>query len=114
MEQDRNVIPVEPWTSWPGKLEDKSDPQIRSCLETTTQVAGAWSGRGLRGSAYPVWPIRKDLVVMSQWAHCPWNLESPEAASAWPVARSAQPAQQKEVGGRCPCLVQNTSQLSGA
>jgi hypothetical protein len=115
MEQDRNVILVELWTSYLGKLEEKSDPDIRrSCQETVTQVAGACRGRGLKESVYTVWPIRKDLVVMSQWAQHPWNLESPEAAPAWPVAMAAQPAKQEEVGGRCPCLVWKTSQLSGA
>jgi hypothetical protein len=32
-------------------------------------VAGTWRRRGIRGSAYTIWPIRKDLVVMSQWTH---------------------------------------------
>jgi hypothetical protein len=41
-------------------------------------------GEGPSGSGNMVWPIRKDLVVMSEWAHCSWNLESPEAAPAWP------------------------------
>jgi hypothetical protein len=77
-------------------------------------VAGAGRGWGLRGSAYAVQPTRKDLVVMSQWALCPWNLESPEEASAWPVAVAAQPAKQEESEGRCHCLVRKTSQLSGA
>jgi hypothetical protein len=36
---------------------------------------------------------------MSQWAHHLWNLESPEAAPAWPVAMAAQPAKQEEAGG---------------
>jgi hypothetical protein len=40
-------------------------------------------------------PISKDLVVMSEWAHCPWNLESPEAAPDWPVAMATQPARQE-------------------
>jgi hypothetical protein len=39
------------------------------------------------------------LVVMSQWALHPRNLESPEAASAWPVAVAAQPAKQEEPRG---------------
>jgi hypothetical protein len=96
-------------------MEEKSNPQIwRSCLNTATQVAGDWRGRGLRGSAYVVWPIWKDLVVMSQWAHCPWNLESLEAAPVWPVAMAAQPAKQKEASGRCPCLLWKTSQLIGS
>jgi hypothetical protein len=51
---------------------------------------------------------------MSQFAHCPWNLESPEAAPAWPVAMAAQPTKQEEAGGRCPCLVWKTSHLNGA
>jgi hypothetical protein len=79
-----------------------------------TQMPGDWRGQGLRMSAYTVWPVRKDLVVMSQWAHEPWNLESPEAAAAWPVAMAAQPAKQKEAGGWCSCLVWKSSQLSGA
>jgi hypothetical protein len=77
-------------------------------------VAGARRGLGLRVSAYAVWPIRTDLVVMSQWAHSPWNLESTKAASAWPIAMATQPAKQEVPGGRCPCLVRKTSQLSGA
>jgi hypothetical protein len=51
---------------------------------------------------------------MSQWAHHPWNLESPKAAPAWPVTMAAQPAKQEEAGGRCPSLVWKTSQLIGA
>jgi hypothetical protein len=55
------------------------------------------------------------LVVMSQWTHRPWNLECPEAAPAWSVAMAAQPTtKQQEPGGRCPCLVWKTFQLSGA
>jgi hypothetical protein len=54
--------------------------------------------RGLRRSAYRVRPIRKILVVMSQWAKTPWNLEGPEAAPVWLVAMAAQPAKQEEAG----------------
>jgi hypothetical protein len=64
-------------------------------------VVGTRRGLGLRVSAYAVRPIQKDLAVMSQWAHSPWNLENTEAASAWPVAMAAQPAKQEEPGGRC-------------
>jgi hypothetical protein len=67
-----------------------------------TQVGGDWRGRVLKGSAYAVQPIRKDIVVMSQWAHSPLNLESTEAAPAWPVAMASQPAKQEEAEGRCP------------
>jgi hypothetical protein len=51
---------------------------------------------------------------MLQWAHSPWNLKSPEAATAWPVTMAAQPAKKEEAGGRYPCHVWKTSQLSGA
>jgi hypothetical protein len=115
MEQDRNVIPVEPWMSLQGKLQEKSNPPIRtSCQETGPQVPGAWRGRVLGRSAYKVWPIRKLLVVMSQWAHCPWNLDSPEAAPPWPVSVAAQPATQDESRRRRSCLVWKSSQLSWA
>jgi hypothetical protein len=79
-----------------------------------TQVAGDWIWRDCKGNAYGVWPIRKDKVVMSQWAHRLLNLGSPEAATAWPVAMAAQPAKQEEAEGTCSCLVWKTSQLSGA
>jgi hypothetical protein len=75
---------------------------------------GDWRGRGLRGSAYVVCPIRKDLFMKLQWALCPWNLDSPETAPAWPSAIADQPAKQKEAGGRCLCLFWKTSHLSGA
>jgi hypothetical protein len=115
MEQDRYVIPVEPWTADGGNWTRAIEPQnSRSCQEIGTQATGSWRGRGLVGSAYTVWPIRKDLVVMSQWAQHPWILESPEAAPSWPVAMAAQPAKQKEAGGWCSCLVWKSSQLSGA
>jgi hypothetical protein len=66
MGQDRNVFPVEPWRSWWRKLEERIDPQNRRYFqETGTQEASSWMGRGLRGSAYAVQPIRKDLVVVS-------------------------------------------------
>jgi hypothetical protein len=65
---------------------------------------------GLKFSAFTVRPIRKDMVVMSQWAHCPLTLESPEAAPACPVAMATEPAKQKEAEGRWPCLVWKTSQ----
>jgi hypothetical protein len=42
---------------------------------------------------------------MTQWAHRPWNLESPEAAPTLYVSMATQPAKQEEAGGRCPCLV---------
>jgi hypothetical protein len=77
-------------------------------------VARDWRGRGRKGSAYMVWPIRKDLAVTSEWARCPWNLESPEAAPPWPVAMAGQPAKQKETGGRCPCLEWKSSLLINA
>jgi hypothetical protein len=110
-EQDRNVMPVLPWMSWQGNIEEKSNLQIwKSCQETATQVA-EMEGWGLRRSAYVVWPMRKNLVVMSQWAHYPW---SPDAATVWPVARAAQSAKQKEAGLKYPSLVWKTSQLCGA
>jgi hypothetical protein len=68
-------------------------------------MPGAWRGRVLGGCALEVRPIRKLLVVMSQWAHCPWNLDSPEAAPPWRVAVATQTAKQDEGGGRFPCLV---------
>jgi hypothetical protein len=79
-----------------------------------TQVAGDWRGRVLKGSAYTIQPIRKDVIMMSQCAHSPLNLGSPEATPDWPVAMAAQPAKQEEAEGRCPCLVWKTSQLSVA
>jgi hypothetical protein len=36
-----------------------------------------WSGRGLSRSAYAVWPIRKYLVLMSQWEHITRNWDCP-------------------------------------
>jgi hypothetical protein len=50
MEPDRNIIPLEPWRSWRGNLEDKSSADsIRSCQMSGTQVAGAWRRWGLEG-----------------------------------------------------------------
>jgi hypothetical protein len=37
------------------------------------------------------------MVVMSQWAPSPLNLERPEAAPAWPVAMVAQPEKGKKL-----------------
>jgi hypothetical protein len=54
------------------------------------------------------------MVVMSQWPQSPLKLGSPEAAHAWPVPLAAQQAMQEEAGGRCPCLVWKTSQLTVA
>jgi hypothetical protein len=78
-----------------------------------TKVAGVWKEWGLRGSTYTVWPLRKDLVVMSQWAHitrnweCPWQL--------LPALLLWQPSQwMEEAGGRCPCFVCKLSQISVA
>jgi hypothetical protein len=39
--------------------------------------AGVWRGRGLSGSAYTVWPIRKILVAITQWAPIKKNWECP-------------------------------------
>jgi hypothetical protein len=100
---------------WGGNMEEETNPQIRrSCQEAATQVAGDWRGRGCRGSAYVVWPIRKDLAVMSQWDHSPRILESPEAAPAWPVAMAVQLAMQEEAGGRSSSLVWKTCPLIGS
>jgi hypothetical protein len=95
-----------------GAVKLCSDPNI---LQGPYETSG-WilEGVDLKGSAYTVGPIRKDMIVMSQWAHSPLNLESPEAASAWPVDMASQPAKQEEAEGRCPCLVWKTSQLSVA
>jgi hypothetical protein len=50
------------------------DPLIRrSCQETATKVVGDQRGIGVRRSDCAVRPIRKALVVMSQWAHYHWN-----------------------------------------
>jgi hypothetical protein len=69
-----------------GNKEERSNHQIwRSFRETAIKVAGDCKGRELRGRVYMVLPIRNELVVMSQWAHCHWNVESTEAASAWPL-----------------------------
>ena len=54
------------------------------------------------------------MLVMSQWAHVPLNLESREAAPACPVAMVVEPANQEEAEGRCPCLVWQISPLSVA
>ena len=54
------------------------------------------------------------MLVISQWAHSPLNLESPESAFSWPVAMAAQPTKQEKAEGKCPCLVWKTSQLSVA
>jgi hypothetical protein len=77
-------------------------------------VSGYWRGMGLRGCGYVVWSIREELAVRSEWAHCPWNFESPEETPAWPVAMVAHPAKQEEDGGRCSCLVWMTSLLINA
>jgi hypothetical protein len=58
---------------------------------TGTKVAGVWRVRGLSGSANTVWAIRKDLMVLSQWAHITRNWECPQAGPAWPVAMAAKP-----------------------
>jgi hypothetical protein len=42
--------------------------------------------------------------VKSQWAHHPWNLESPEAAPTWPVAMVAQGAKQEKLEEGAPVL----------
>jgi hypothetical protein len=112
----RHTTCLMPTTNNPtnGPLTPTAPGPTHSLPDHHTQEAGSWRGRGLRGRAYAVQPIRKDLVVMSQWAHSPWNLESPETAPAWPVAMAAQPAKQEEAGGRCPCVVWKTSHLSGA
>jgi hypothetical protein len=44
------------------------------------------------------------MVVMSQWAHSPWNLESPETPPAWSVAMAARLPKQEEAERRCPVL----------
>jgi hypothetical protein len=50
LEQDRNVMPVQPWTSWQGNMEENSNPKIwRSCQETATEVVGDWIGSSLEG-----------------------------------------------------------------
>jgi hypothetical protein len=41
----------------------------------------------------------KDLAVRSQRDPSPWNVESAEAAPAWPVAMAARPAKQIGTGG---------------
>jgi hypothetical protein len=51
------------------------------------------------------------MVVIPQWAHSPWNKESPEAAPVSPAPMTAQPDKQEEAEGRCPCLVCKTSQF---
>jgi hypothetical protein len=43
-------------------------------------------------------------VVISQWAHRPWNLESLEAAPVWLVAMAAQPAKWKKLEEGTPVL----------
>jgi hypothetical protein len=50
---------------------------------------------------------------MSQWSQGQWDLQSSEAAPAWPVAIVVHPAKQKEPRGSCHCLVWMTSQASG-
>jgi hypothetical protein len=47
-----------------GVDEPSSDQKLLPVFYTN--LAAVWKGRGLSGSAYAVWPIRKDLVVMSQ------------------------------------------------
>jgi hypothetical protein len=98
-------------TREPGGEKQSSDQKIlpRNCHRSWWR----WEGWGLRKSAYAVWPITKDLVVMSQWVHRPWNLKISQAALVWPVA--VFPASQaRRTVGMCPCLVWKTSQLSGA
>jgi hypothetical protein len=47
-----------------GGEEQSSDQKIFSGVDT--QATGTWRERGLKGSAYAVCPIRKNLAVMSQ------------------------------------------------
>jgi hypothetical protein len=50
LEQDRNVMTVQPWMSWWGNIEEESNSQIwRSYQKTATQVAGDWREWGLKG-----------------------------------------------------------------
>jgi hypothetical protein len=59
------------------KLEEMSDLQIWG---SSLFLAPKWlvcRERGFSSSTYSVWPIRKDLVVMSQWAHITMNWECP-------------------------------------
>jgi hypothetical protein len=76
-------------------------------------MSGMWRGRGLRGGAYTVWPIRKDLVVMSQWPISPGT--GSVHRQLLPALLLWQPSQSmEEAGGMCPCFVWQLSQLSVA
>jgi hypothetical protein len=93
--------------TWRRKAILRSEGLVRKLPQKWLETG--WGG--LRGRAYTVQPIRKELIGMSQLAHCHWNLDSPEAAPAWPVAMAAQPAKQEEPGRRCPCFLWKISQL---
>jgi hypothetical protein len=77
MQQERNVISVEPWRGVEGNWRDEPSSDQKILPVTGTKVAGVYRGRVLSGNAYTVWPIRKDLVVMSQWAHITRDCEFP-------------------------------------
>jgi hypothetical protein len=76
-------------------------------------VAGVWSRRCVSRIAQAVWPIRKDLVVMSQWTTLPGT--GSVHRLLLPCLLLWQPSQSmEEDGGRCPCFVWQLSQLSVA
>jgi hypothetical protein len=58
-----------------GRHEPSSDQKIFPV--PGTKVAAVWMGRGLRGSASAVSPIRKYLFVRTKWAHITRNFECP-------------------------------------
>jgi hypothetical protein len=53
-----------------------SSKAMLRCKHLSRTLTHKWlltGGEGLKGSAYGLRPIRKDLGVMSQWAHSPWT-----------------------------------------
>jgi hypothetical protein len=78
-----------------------------------TKVAAVFMGRAFSRSAYAVWQIRKDLVVMSQWHTSPGTGSVP--SQLLPGLLLWQPSQSiEEAGARCPCFVWQISHLSVA
>jgi hypothetical protein len=85
---------------------------IRSCL----LLAPKWlvcRGRGLSGSAYAVWTIRKDLLVMSQWVHITRTGSLHRQLLPSLLLWQSSPSM-GEAGGRCHCFVWKLSLLSVA
>jgi hypothetical protein len=83
LKHDRNIMPVQPWINWGGKMEEKSNPQIRrSCQETVTQVSGDWKGGTVE--AVLMWFDQSEKT----WLWCHSELTDP---GTWRVLRMLLP-----------------------